>query len=71
MGADNNGGSFYFYNPVTVEFGKKEFQARWGKRPLADDWRLGSKNANDSNNTDNDDIDVGQKDSVGEKEINP
>lgn len=71
MGADNTGGSFYFYNPVAVEFGKKEFQARWGKRSLADNWRLISKNANDSNNFDNDNIDVDQKDSVGEKEINP
>ena len=71
MNTDSNGNSFYFYNPVAVELGKKEFQARWGKRPLADDWRLGSKNANDSNNADDENIDVDQKDSVAEKEINP
>ena len=71
INTDSNGNSFYFYNPVAVELGKKEFQARWGKRPLADDWRLGSKNANDSNNGDDENIDVDQKDSVAEKEINP
>ena len=71
MGADNNGGSFYFYNPVAIEFGKKEFQARWGKRPLADNWRSGSKNVNDSNDSNSDNIDADLKDSVSEKEINP
>ena len=71
MNTDSNGNSFYFYNPVAVELGKKEFQARWGKRPLADDWRLGSKDAKDLNNADDENIDVDQKDSVGEKEINP
>ena len=71
INTDSNGNSFYFYNPVAVELGKKEFQARWGKRPLADDWRLGSKDAKDLNNADDENIDVDQKDSVGEKEINP
>ncbi|OGS60833.1 gliding motility protein [Flavobacterium sp.] len=71
MNTDSNENSFYFYNPVAVELGKKEFQARWGKRPLADDWRLGSKNVNDSNDSNNDNIDADLKDSVSEKEINP
>ena len=71
MNTDSNGNSFYFYNPVAVELGKKEFQARWGKRPLADNWRSGSKDAKDLNNADDENIDVDQKDSVGEKEINP
>ena len=34
---DNN--SFYFYNPVTVEYGKKEFINKWGKRELKDNWK--------------------------------
>ena len=34
---DNN--SFYFYNPVTVEYGKKEFATKWGKRELKDNWK--------------------------------
>lgn len=32
-------GSFYFYNPQTVSQGKTQFQRRWGRRPLEDDWR--------------------------------
>lgn len=34
--------NFYFYNPVTVEFGKKEFISKWGKRELKDNWRWSS-----------------------------
>jgi hypothetical protein len=39
-GGDN---SFYFYNPQTVAQGKTQFQNKWGKRPLADDWRRRNK----------------------------
>lgn len=35
-GAD---GSFYFYSPQLVSQGKSQFQRRWGRRPLEDDWR--------------------------------
>lgn len=34
--------NFYFYNPVTVAYGKKEFQNKWGKRAYKENWRLGS-----------------------------
>ncbi|MFN7043941.1 MAG: tetratricopeptide repeat protein [Flavobacterium sp.] len=56
LGADNS--SFYFYNPVAVEFGKKDFQNRWGKRPLKDNWRWSSDKAN--TNDDNQDEDLSQ-----------
>ncbi len=36
------GGKFYFYSPSTVSYGKLEFTKRWGKRPLADNWRWAS-----------------------------
>jgi tetratricopeptide (TPR) repeat protein len=39
-GGDN---SFYFYNPQTVAQGKTQFQNKWGKRPLTDDWRRKNK----------------------------
>lgn len=39
IGSPDEGVSFYFYNPVTVEFGKKEFISKWGKRELKDNWR--------------------------------
>lgn len=32
-------GTFYFYNRVSLEYGKNSFKARWGKRELKDDWR--------------------------------
>lgn len=30
---------FYFYTPSTVSFGKLEFQKKWGKRALTENWR--------------------------------
>jgi tetratricopeptide (TPR) repeat protein len=33
---------FYFYNPATVAFGKKEFKKIWGDRTLQDNWRVAS-----------------------------
>ncbi len=44
--------SFYFYNPTTVAYGKKEFLKNWGKRNLEDNWRT---SANKNNTTSNDD----------------
>lgn len=34
---------FYFYNPQTVAQGKAQFQRKWGRRPLTDDWRRRKK----------------------------
>ena len=39
-------GSFYFYNEQTVAQGKTQFQNKWGKRPLEDNWRLRKKSTN-------------------------
>ena len=39
--------SFYFYNPVTVAYGKNEFVKVWGDRSLEDNWRWSSKNTTD------------------------
>jgi tetratricopeptide (TPR) repeat protein len=32
-------GSWYFYNPATVNFGIGEFTKKWGSRKLEDNWR--------------------------------
>ncbi len=40
-GAD--GSSFYFYNQQIVAQGKTQFQRRWGRRTLEDDWRRRDK----------------------------
>lgn len=37
------GSSFYFYNPQAVAQGKTQFQRKWGRRPLEDDWRRRNK----------------------------
>jgi tetratricopeptide (TPR) repeat protein len=41
--ASTSQGSWYFYNPVSVQQGMAEFQARWGKRKLEDNWRRRNK----------------------------
>lgn len=41
-GADR---SFYFYNPTALTNGKNEFQRKWGRRKLEDDWRRRDKSA--------------------------
>lgn len=40
------GGKFYFYNVATVSYGKLEFQKRWGKRALTDNWRWAAEQRN-------------------------
>ena len=58
--------TFYFYNPVTVSYGKREFQAKWGKRVLQDNWRLATNNAAGDFNPDAIDI-VTDVDSITSK----
>ncbi len=36
---NNTSQSFYFYNPITVAFGKNEFIKIWGERAYKDNWR--------------------------------
>ena len=45
------GGTFYFYNPTTVAFGKLEFEKVWGERALEDNWRTSENEF--SNNEEN------------------
>lgn len=37
------GGKWYFYNPTTLSFGFSEFNRKWGKRKLEDNWRRKNK----------------------------
>jgi tetratricopeptide (TPR) repeat protein len=43
-------GSFYFYNPTTVAYGKVEFKKRFGNRPLKGNWKVSTteKNVDDA-----------------------
>jgi len=36
------GGLFYFYNPITVANGKLQFERIYGKRELKDNWKISS-----------------------------
>lgn len=55
-------GDFYFYNPTTVAYGKKEFIKNWGKRSLQDNWRVSSMSSKK-----NEDIAFEQEDKKGGK----
>ena len=39
----NKGLGWYFDNPNTLSFGFSEFNRKWGKRKLEDDWRRTNK----------------------------
>ena len=39
----NQGGQWYFENPNTLSFGFSEFNRKWGKRKLEDNWRRSNK----------------------------
>jgi tetratricopeptide (TPR) repeat protein len=58
--------TFYFYNPLTVSYGKREFQAKWGNRVLQDNWRLSPNKANGNFNPDAIGT-VSDKDSIASK----
>ncbi len=51
----NNKGTFYFYNPNTVAYGKKEFTKIWGKRKLIDNWRSSAAQEKDKGKNKDDD----------------
>lgn len=43
---EQQGGKFYFYNPMAIAYGKQQFQQYWGNRALEDNWRWSSKEKN-------------------------
>jgi tetratricopeptide (TPR) repeat protein len=43
MNNQSRGGIWYFYNPTTLSFGFAEFNRKWGKRKLEDNWRRSNK----------------------------
>ena len=47
---------FYFYNPITVAYGKSEFVKVWGDRELKDNWRLSDAIGTGFNSTETFDI---------------
>jgi len=47
-------GSWYFYNPGALEMGRSEFQKKWGRRKLSDNWRRKNKAIVVAENTETD-----------------
>ncbi len=45
MNTPGGTGDWYFYNPDIVRSGQAEFQKKWGRRKLEDNWRRASKSA--------------------------
>jgi tetratricopeptide (TPR) repeat protein len=43
LGRGEEGAGWYFYNPQTISYGRAQFQQRWGRRKLEDDWRRQNK----------------------------
>jgi len=43
IGQSTEGGKWYFYSPLTKGAGENEFQMKWGKRKLEDNWRRSKK----------------------------
>ncbi len=43
QGVQSAGGAWYFYNPQTVNQGKRTFEQQWGKRENADDWQRSNR----------------------------
>lgn len=39
----DQGGKWYFYNQSSLSYGLSEFQMRWGRRKLEDNWRRSNK----------------------------
>lgn len=39
MGGQQQSGAWYFYNPMAVQQGKRQFQRMWGKRENVDNWQ--------------------------------
>jgi hypothetical protein len=58
-------GSFYFYNPSTVAFGKIEFKKQWGNRALKENWRFSKS---DTKGASQDDTEVDIKNDVADAE---
>ena len=43
MNRNQQGGVWYFYNPTAITSGASEFEKKWGKRELGDDWNRVNK----------------------------
>lgn len=62
---------FFAYNTSTMRRGGRDFERRWGDRPLTDNWRLGSRGNPDIFDDTNESLTAGNESSMAtEDEIN-
>ena len=69
--AMNTDKSWYFYNTMTKNAGKTEFQRKWGARKLEDDWRRRNKQTFSLDDDDNDDEEAEGDDAVAANDSVP
>lgn len=70
--ANDEQSTFYFYNPVTVAFGKKEFKSKWGNRAHKENWKLSSAVSDNKIETlENQETDSADEDSLNETVFKP
>ncbi len=67
----NRSGKWYFYNPNSVALGKSEFERKWGRRKLEDNWRRANKEVvvNEISDPGNPDDMFGEPFAVGENNL--
>ncbi|HTB31007.1 MAG TPA: tetratricopeptide repeat protein, partial [Bacteroidia bacterium] len=66
--ANISNGKWYFYNPSAVSQGITEFIARWGNRPLEDNWRRSKKISDNTANGNESGSDTAKKSLVAKKD---
>lgn len=69
MRINSGSSSWYFYNPSTVSFGKKEYQRLWGDRKNEDNWRRKNKAVSMDNEAEEVVEEENMADALKEKEL--
>lgn len=64
--ATTSQGNWYFYNPTNIGLGKSDFQRKWGRRKLEDNWRRKNKSAMTL-----DDVELALEDNTGTNAVDP
>ena len=59
-------GNWYFYNPTNIGLGKSDFQRKWGRRKLEDNWRRKNKSTFSI-----EDVELALEDNTGTDSVDP
>jgi len=69
LGQNVEGGKWYFYNPTSKGYGETEFQMKWGKRKLEDNWRRINKKSMSTTDITEEEQDKDNPDKVKKKTL--